>query len=83
MELLEQAAQELAERSTAVGWVAELEAKVAELEAQGHRLEAERVKAEEALRKEKRGKESGQCLPSPFCVVLPLTCFLFRARGLR
>ena len=38
--------------------VAELEAKVAELEAQGRRLEAERVKAEEALRKEKHGKES-------------------------
>ena len=45
--------------------VAELEAKVAELEAQGHRLEAET-----ALRKEKRGEESGQCLPSPF-----LHCF--------
>ena len=34
MELSEQAAQELAERSTAIGRVAELEAKVAELEAQ-------------------------------------------------
>ena len=66
MELSEQAAQELAERSSAVGRVAELEAKVAELEAQSHRLEAERVKAETALRKEKRGEESGQCLPSPF-----------------
>ena len=83
MELSEQAAQELAEGSTAVGRMAEFEAKVAELEAQGRRLEAERVKAEEALRKEKRGKESGQCLPSPFCAILPLTCFLFRARGLR
>ena len=62
--------------------MAELEAKVAELEAQGRRLEAERVKAEKALRKEKRREESGQCLPSPFCAVLPLTCFLFRAGGL-
>ena len=62
--------------------MAELEAKVAELEALGHRLEAERVKAEEALRKEKRGKEPDQCLPGPFFTVLPLTCILFRARGL-
>ena len=82
MELSEQATQELAEGSTAIGRVTELEARVAELEAQGRRLETERVKAEEALRKEKRGKESGQCLPSPFCTVLPLTCFLFRAGGL-
>ena len=35
MELSEQAAQELAEGSTAISQVAELEAKVAELEAQG------------------------------------------------
>ena len=70
VELSEQAAQELAERSNTVGQVAELEAKVAELEAQGRRLEAERVKAEKALRKEKRREESGQCLPSPF-----LHCF--------
>ena len=82
MELSEQAAQELAEGRTAIGRVAELEARLAELEAQGRRLEAERVKAEEALRKEKRGNESGQCLPSPFCTVLSLTCFLFRAGGL-
>ena len=82
MELSEQAAQELAEGSTSIGRKVELEARVAELEAQGRRLEAERVKAEEALRKEKRGKDSGQCLPSPFCAVLPLTCFLFRAGGL-
>jgi hypothetical protein len=82
VELSEQAAQELAEGSTAIGRVAELEARVAELEAQGRWLEAERVKAEEALRKEKRGKESGQCLPSPFCAVLPLSCFLFRAGGM-
>ena len=54
MELSEQAAQELAERSNAIGRVAELEAKVAELEAQGRRLEAKK-----AMRKEKRGEESG------------------------
>ena len=82
MELSEQAAQELAEGSTAIGRVAELEARVAELEAQGCRLEAEKVKVEEALRKEKRGKESDQCLPGPFCIVLPLICFFFRAGGL-
>ena len=55
---------------------------MAELEAQGCRLESEKVKAEEALRKEKRSKESNQCLPGPFSTVLPLTCFLFRAGGL-
>ena len=70
MELSEQAAQELAERSTAVGRVAELEAKVAELEAQDRRWKAEKVKAEEALCKEKCGKQSDQCLPSPFYAVL-------------
>jgi uncharacterized small protein (DUF1192 family) len=59
VEPLEQAAQELAEGSTAIGRVAELEARVAELEAQGHRLEAKKVKAEEALCKEKRDMESG------------------------
>ena len=78
----EQAAQELARGSTGLERVAELEARVAELEAQGRQLEAERVKAEEAQCNEKRGKESGQCLPSPFCAVLPLTCFLLRAGGL-
>ena len=82
MELSEQAAQELAEGSTAIGRVAELEARVAELEAQGRQWKAEKVKAEEALRKEKRGKESGWCQPSPFCTVLSLTCFLFRAGGM-
>jgi len=82
VELSEQATQELAEGSTTIGRVMELEARVAELEAQSRQLEAERVKAEEALRKEKRGKELGQCLPSPFRTVLPLTCFLFRAGGL-
>ena len=75
MELSKQAAQELAEGSTAISRVAELEARVAELEAQGRWLVVDSVKAEEALRKEKRGKESGQCLPSPFCTILPLTCF--------
>ena len=69
MELSEQAAQELAEGSTAIGQVAGLEARVAELEAPGRWLEAERVKAEDALRNEKHGKESGQCLPSPFFTV--------------
>ena len=59
MELSEQAAQELAEGSAAISRVAELEAKVAELEAQGCRWKAEKVKAEEALRKEKCGKELG------------------------
>ena len=82
MELSEQAAQELAEGSTAISRVAGLEAKVAELEAQGRRLEAERVKAEEVLRKEMHGKESDHCLPSPFCAVLPLTCFLLRVGGM-
>ena len=82
MELSEQAAQELAEGSTAIGRVVELEARVAELEARDRQLEADKVKAEDALRKEKHGKESDRCLPSPFCTVLPLTCFLFRAGGL-
>ena len=57
-------------------------ARVAELEAQGRQLEAEKVKAEDALRKERHGKESDQCVPSPFCTALSLTCFLLRARGL-
>ena len=82
MELSEQAAQELAEGSAAISWVAVLEAKVAKLEAQGRQWKAEKVKAEEALHKEKRGKESNQCLPSPFYDVLTLTCLLFRAGGL-
>ena len=46
MELSEQAAQELAEGSTA---------RVAELEARSRQLEANKVKAEDALCKEKRG----------------------------
>ena len=37
-------------------------------------MEANKVKAENALRKEKRGKEPSCCLPSPFCTVLSLTC---------
>ena len=48
---------------------------MAELEAWGRRLEADKVKAEDALRKEKHGKESDRCLPSPFCTVLSLSCF--------
>jgi len=59
VELSEQAAQELAEGSTAIGRVAELEARVAELETWDRQLEANKVKAEDALRKEKRGMESG------------------------
>ena len=59
VELSEQSAQELAEGSTAIGRVAELEARVAELETWDRQLEANKVKAEDALRKEKRGKESG------------------------
>ena len=47
---------------------------MAELEARSHRLEADKVKAEDALRKEKRGKELGRCLLSPFCTILSLTC---------
>ena len=57
--------------------MAELEAKVAELEAQGHRLEAET-----ALRKEKRGEESGQCVLSPFLRCFASDLLLFRAGGL-
>ena len=51
----EQAAQELAKGSTAIGQVAGLEDRVAELEARSRHLEADKVKAEDALRKEKRG----------------------------
>ncbi|XP_039818491.1 uncharacterized protein LOC120680996 [Panicum virgatum] len=58
VELSEQAAQELAEGSTAIGRVVELEARVAELEAQGRQMEAERVKAEVAQRKEERELEA-------------------------
>ena len=75
MELSEQAAQELAEESTAISRVVGLEASVAELEARDRQLEADKVKDEDALHKEKRGKESDRCLPSPFCTVLSLTCF--------
>ena len=82
MELSEQAAQELDEGSAAIGRVAELEARVDELEAQGRRLEAEKVEAEKALRKEKRGKESGRCLPSPFLHCFVSDLLLFRAGGL-
>ena len=51
----EQAAQELAKGSTAIGQVAGFKARVAELEAQSRHLEADKVKAEDALCKEKRG----------------------------
>ena len=51
----EQAAQELARGSTALSRLAELEARVAELEARIRHLEADKVKAEDALRKEKHG----------------------------
>ena len=55
MELSEQAAQELAEGNSAIGRVVGLEARVADLEARSRQLEANKVKAEDALRKEKRG----------------------------
>ena len=77
MELSEQASQELAERSAAIGRVAELKARVAKLEAQGRQLEAEK-----ALRKEKRGEESGQCVLSPFLRCFASDLLLFRAGGL-
>ena len=51
----EQAAQEVAKGSTAIGQVAGLEARVADLEARSRQLEANKVKAEDALRKEKHG----------------------------
>ena len=65
----EQAAQELAKGSAAIGRVAGLEARVAELEARSRHLEADKVKAEDALRKEKRGMQSESCLPSSLCAV--------------
>ena len=52
----EQATLELAKGSAALGRVAGLEARVAELEARSRHLEADKVKAEDALRKEKRGR---------------------------
>ena len=51
----EQAAQELARGSAGLERVAELEARVAEMEARSRHMEANKVKAEDALRKEKRG----------------------------
>ena len=51
----EQAAQELARGSAALSRVAELEARVADLGVRSRHLEADKVKAEDALRKEKRG----------------------------
>ena len=55
----EQATQELAEGSTAISRVAELEARVAELEARDRQLETNKVKTEDALCREKRSKDSG------------------------
>ena len=55
VDLSEEAAQELAEGSAAIGRVAGLEARVVELEARSRQLEADKVKAEDALRKEKHG----------------------------
>ena len=75
VELSEQATQELAEGRTAISRVVGLEARVAELEAWGRRLEADKVKAEDALRKEKCGKESERCLPSSLRAILSPTCF--------
>ena len=51
----EQATQELARGSATLGRVAELEARVAEMEARSRHMEANKVKAEDALRKEKNG----------------------------
>ena len=55
MELYEQAAQELAEGSATISRVARLEARVAKMEARSCQLEADKVKAKDALRKEKCG----------------------------
>ena len=75
VDMSEHAAKELARGSAALGRVAELEARVAELEARSHHLEADKVKAEDALCKEKHGKESERCLSSSLHTVLSLTCF--------
>ena len=48
---------------------------MAELEARDRQLEADKVKAEDALRKEKRGKEPDGRLPGSFHAILSLTCF--------
>ena len=82
MELSEQATQELAEGSTAISRVAGLEARLAELEARDHQLEADKLKAEDALRKEKLGKELDRCLPSPYHTCFVSDLLLFRAGGL-
>ena len=49
----EHAAKELARGSAALGRVAELEARVAELEVRSRHLEADKIKAKDALRKDK------------------------------
>ena len=51
----EQAAQELAKGSAAISRVAGLEARVAKLEARSRHLEVDKVKAEDALHKDKCG----------------------------
>ena len=58
----EQAAQELARGSAALS-------RVVELEARSRRLEADKVKAEDALRKEKHGMWSESCPPNSLCAV--------------
>ena len=71
MELSEQAAQELAEGSTAISRVAGLEARVAELEARDHQLEADKVKAEDVCaRRSVVRSRSDICrvLCAPFCL---------------
>ena len=57
-------------------------ARLAELEARGRQLEAEKVEAEKALCKEKRGKDSDICRTESFSHFLSLTCLFFRAGGL-
>ena len=59
-----------------------LEARLAELEGQGHKLEAEKVEADKALCKEKRGKKSHFGLAESFLHCFSLTCLFFRAGGL-
>ena len=55
VDMSKHAAKELARGSATLGRVAELEARVIELEARSRQLESDKVKAEDALRKEKRG----------------------------
>ena len=55
VDMSEQATQELVRGNAALSGVAELEARVAEMEARSRHMEANKVKAEDALRKDKRG----------------------------